>query len=795
MSDRAPIPIRLSTRPADPEAPAPGTAPAAGTTPAATSAEGPQVTVVLPIRGMTCAGCVGSVQHALISVDGVSRADVNLATEEATVTMAAGATVEALRHAVQQAGYEALAPVEDEAGPDPAIAAARAREARMLSRLLALSIPVALAVMALGMLSMLPESLPATAALRHWAHGHERLLNLVQLVLALPVQVLAGARFYRGAWIAARHRTADMNTLIAIGTSAAFALSAFVTLLPDAALAAGLPLHTYFDTSTAILALVLFGKWLEARARERTGEALRALLSFRPERARVERDGRVLEVEAKEVRVGEIFVLRPGDRVPVDGIVVEGASAVDESWLTGESLPVAKQPGAPVTGGSLNQDGALRARALRVGASTALSRVIRHVREAQGSRAPIQALADRVAGVFVPVVLGIAAVTCVAWLVFEPQAALVRTVAVLIIACPCALGLATPTAIAVGMGRGAEAGVLIKNGAALERAGNIDTVVFDKTGTLTRGRPDVVAVEALNGAAVDEVLALAAAAEAPSEHPYAKALVRHAGARGAAVATPTAFRSIPGRGVRAEVGDFTVRVGSPAFLAEEGVDLAGGGADAARVAALAEGGRAVLGVARGRVLLGLVALADTVKDGAAGEVARLHRAGLGTVLVTGDAEAPARMVAQSVGIADVEWGVPPERKSDAVRRVQAAGRRVAMVGDGVNDAPALAAADLGVALGTGSDVALDAADVTLLRGDLAGVSRTVVLARKTLATIRQNLFWAFIYNAIGIPLAAGVLVPFGGPGLNPMLAAGAMALSSVSVVTNSLRLSRARLDA
>ncbi len=768
------IPLSLSTSPAAPTQPPTGPPPAA---------EPGDATLVLPIRGMTCAACVGSVREALAAVPGVRRADVNLATEEATVVAAPAVAADALRKAVQDAGYEALAPLTDDApGAESAVDEARRREERALVRTLAWSAPLALAVLALSMGAMAFATPP---------------LDGLQLLLALPVQFIAGARFYRGAWAALRHGRSDMNTLIAIGTTAAFAASAVVTLAPAVAQRLGTGHHTYFDTATSIVVLVLLGRWLEAQAKVRTGDALRALLAFRPAMARVERDGVPVEVTAAEVRAGDVFVLRPGDRVPVDGVVLTGASTLDESWLTGESLPVVRAEGDALLGGSTNLDGALRARALRVGRETALARVIRHVREAQGSRAPMQALADRVAAVFVPVVLGVAAVTAVVWLVFEPTQALVRTVAVLIIACPCALGLATPTAIAVAMGRGAEAGLLIRNGEALERAGTIDSIVFDKTGTLTRGRPDVTAFEVLPeaatfGFAVNDALAHAAAAEAPSEHPYARAIVRHAHAANLALPVAAAFRALPGRGARADVAGATLRIGSPAFLAEEGVDLA---PHAARIAALAEGGRAVLGVARGRVPIALIALADTVKDDAPGAVARLLKRGIDVWLLTGDGEGPARAVARAVGITQVEAGVRPEEKAARVAAIAATGKRVAMVGDGVNDAPALAAADLGIALGTGADVALDAADLTILRGDLAGVERALVLARKTRATVRQNLFWAFVYNAIGIPLAAGVLVPAFGIALHPMAAAAAMALSSVSVVANSLRLGRASLDA
>jgi Cu+-exporting ATPase len=724
---------------------------------------------------MTCAGCVGSVEHALRTVPGVLSAHVNLATEEAALSLdpSAPATVEQLRQAVSDAGYEALAPVTDDLPAEGGeVFEARAREDAALKRTLVFAGAAAAAIMALDLLGM------------------NQATRWIQFALALPVQFVAGARFYKGAWAALRHRRADMNTLIALGTTAAFAVSTFVTLAPALARAWGVPLHAYFDTAAAIVTLVLLGKWLEARARRRTGGALAGLLAFRPERARVERAGGVLDVAASEVQAGEIFVLRPGDRVPVDGVVIEGASSVDESWLTGESLPLEKGPGSGVLAGSVNHEGALRARALRVGGQTALARVVRFVREAQGSRAPIQALADRVAAVFVPVVLGVAAVTLVTWLALDSSVALAHTVAVLVIACPCALGLATPTALAVGMGRAADAGILIRHGAALERAGAIDTVVFDKTGTLTRGRPDVAAFESAPGEDARAALTLAASAEAPSEHPYARAIVRCARDRGVELLPATAFKAVPGRGARAEVNGDVVRVGSPQFVDAEGVDLS---PLAARIDALAREGRAVLIVARARTPIGLFALADAVKDQAADEVARLIRAGVTPVLLTGDAEGPARQVAHAVGIEQVSFGVAPEDKARMIERLRREGRRVAMVGDGVNDAPALAAADLGMALGTGADVALDAADVTLLRGDLAGVHRALTLARRTVATIRQNLFWAFVYNVLGIPLAAGLFAPLG-LSLDPMFAAGAMALSSVSVLTNSLRLARARLD-
>ena len=736
----------------------------------------PGPSLVLPIRGMTCAACVSAVERALSGVPGVAGAHVSLATEEATV-VPASVDVDALRRAVSDAGYEALAPVDDELpAAAQAVEAARAREDRALTRNL----------LTAGALSLLVMALDVPKMLR--GHSGISVLDWAQLALAVPVQFFCGARFYRGAWAALRHGRSDMNTLIALGTSAAFFVSAFVTLVPATAQALGFPLKTFFDSATAIVTLVLLGMWLEARAKRRTGSALAALLAFRPERARVERSGGVVDVAASEVREGETFVLRPGDRVPVDGVVLEGQSSVDESWLTGESLPLAKSPGAGLLAGSLNAEGSLRARALRVGGRTALARVVRFVREAQGSRAPIQALADRVAAVIVPVVLVIALVTLAAWLAIDPAVALARTVAVLVIACPCALGLATPTALAVGMGRAAESGVLIKHGAALERAGAIDTVVFDKTGTLTRGRPDVAGFEPLGGVDLRGALALAAGAEAASEHPYGRAIVRHARALGVEPLEAAAFRAVPGRGARAEVGGEIVRVGSPGFVEAEGVDLS---RVAERIEHLGDAGRAVLVVARGVQPIALVTLADSVKEDAAPEVARLIRAGIRPVLVTGDAEAPARAVARVVGIDDVRAGVAPEDKARILFSLKREGRSVAMVGDGVNDAPALAAADLGIALGTGSDVALDAADVTLLRGDLAGVHRALLLARRTVATIRRNLFWAFVYNAIGIPLAAGLFAPLS---LDPMFAAAAMALSSLSVLASSLRLGRTKLS-
>jgi Cu+-exporting ATPase len=604
----------------------------------------------------------------------------------------------------------------------------------------------------------------------------------------------AGRHFYVRAWAAFRHHAADMNTLVAVGTGAAYLLSLAATVAPGFFLARGVAPDVYFEAVILITALVLVGNTLEARAKRQTTGALRRLVQLQPKRARVVRDGNEVELPVEAVVADDVIVVRPGERLPVDGEVLSGASAVDESMLTGEPLPVAKRPGDAVVGGTVNGTGSFRYRATALGAASVLARVVRMMREAQGSRAPIQKLADRISGIFVPVVLSLSIATFVIWFVAADAApavrALVAAVAVLVIACPCAMGLAVPTAVMVATGKGAELGVLVKGGEALERAHAIDTVVLDKTGTITEGKPAVTELVLAPGAPVPEerLLALVAAVERASEHPLAAAIVAHAGARGG-VLEATEFAAVAGRGARGDVAGHRVLVGNRAFLAEAGVDAS---ALDVRAAELAARGRTVVHAAVDGVLGGLLGVADPIRPTSKEAVARLRGLGLEVVMLTGDGRATAEAVAREAGVERVVAGVLPEGKLAEIERLAGEGRTVAMVGDGINDAPALARADVGIAMGGGTDVAIEAADVTLLRADLRAVADAIALSRRTVRTMRQNLFWAFAYNVIGIPIAAGALYPAFGLLLSPVLASAAMAGSSVSVVSNSLRLRRFR---
>ena len=753
-----------------------------------------------PVRGMHCAACVGKVERALTSVPGVESASVNLATEQAAVVFDPARTdLARLRAAVAAAGYE-LAEARPDRAPGESIDSERAaREAAQRREKLkfvvgaVLSAPVLLG----GMSHVLP-----------WVPGV--LQNpWVQLVLATPVQVWVGWQFHRGFVHDLRYRTASMSTLVSIGTSAAYLWSVAVTLWPHAFMRHGA--MTYYDVSAVVITLVVLGRWLEARARGRTSEAIRRLMSLAPRAARVIRDGVEMDVPTAEVRVGDFVRIRPGERVPVDGVVTEGASTVDESMLTGESLPAEKAPESSVFAGTVNRTGSFVFRAARVGSETTLARIIQLVAEAQGSRAPIQRLADRVAAVFVPIVLVIAALTFIAWWLFGPEPAgllaLANAVAVLVIACPCAMGLATPTAIMVATGRGAEFGVLIKSAAALERLHRVDTVVFDKTGTLTVGRPAVtdvipvgpaVGVRVAGGAAAeasgemtaaDEILALAAAAEQASEHPLGEAVVARAKERGLALPPMREFSTVAGQGIDAMTTDGRVLLGNRTLMDARGIDV---DVLAPGVQRLAAEGKTVIYVAFAGQVLGVIAVADVPKPEAKSVVAALKRLGVSVAMLTGDHRLTAEAIARQAGLDRVLAEVLPEDKARAIKVLQAEGRRVAMVGDGINDAPALAQADVGIAMGSGTDVAIDAADVTLMRGDLNGVVTAIELSRATIRVIRENLVWAFGYNTILIPVAAGVLYPVWGVLLSPILAGSAMAFSSVSVVTNSLRLKRWR---
>ncbi|MBK4721716.1 copper-translocating P-type ATPase [Azospirillum sp. YIM DDC1] len=718
----------------------------------------------LTVGGMTCASCVARVEKALLRVPGVESAAVNLATERAHVTAYAG-TVDAARlaEAVEMTGFTAASVADadsDAAAEDPA----QDRNRRDLHHVL-----IAAALSAPLVLGMAGDLLGLNLMLPPWA----------QFLLATPVQFWLGWRFYRAGWMAARAGSGNMDLLVALGTSAAWGLSVYMMLTAHP----GHTPHLYFEASAVLITFVLLGKWLEARAKGRTAAAIRALMQLRPDTARVRRDGVETELPIAQVRVGDRVAVRPGERIPVDGRVAEGAGSVDESMLTGESLPVEKVPGSRVTGGSINVDGLLLVETVAVGAETMLAKIVRMVEGAQASKAPIQRLVDKVAAVFVPVVLVIAAVTLAGWWIGtgNVETAIITAVSVLVIACPCALGLATPTAIMVGTGAAARHGILIKDAEALERAHAITAVAFDKTGTLTEGKPRVTDLVAADGFDDAELLRLAAALQSGSEHPLARAVRDRAEEQGMPATTPEGFKALAGRGVSATVEGRALLLGSRRLIVEGGLSDA---ALEAWAAVLESAGRTVswlVETAPERRVLGLVAFGDTVKDSARAAVRSLKAQGVETVMVTGDGAGAARAVAVDLGIDRVFAEVLPDGKADVVATLKAEGKVVGMVGDGINDAPALAAADVGIAMATGTDVAMHTAGVTLMRGDPALVAGAIDVSRRTYSKIRQGLFWAFIYNLVGIPLAASGL-------LSPVLAGAAMALSSVSVVLNALSL-------
>jgi P-type Cu+ transporter len=735
--------------------------------------------LTMTLGGLHCAACVARVERALTAAPGVELATVNLATRQARVRYDPGLTnLEALTKVITDAGYEVESAAREQRPPRSPEAEVRAFRNRFLVAL-ALSLPV---------WALMIPPLPAALGLSHQAMAY------ILLACATPVMFYSGASFFSGAVNAARHFSTNMDTLVALGTSAAYFYSTWVTFFPETVAAAGHAPAVYYDTAVMIITFILLGRWLEARTRGRASEAVRRLFALAPPAARVRRDGQETEVPLAAVQVDDLVVVRPGEKIPVDGVVVEGVSSVDESMLTGESLPVAKEPGAEVWGATLNQRGFLVFKATRVGGQMVLSQIIRLVEEAQTSKAPIQRLVDQVAGIFVPVVMTLAALTFLAWLHWGPppqfSRAVIGMVAVLIIACPCAMGLATPTAVMVGSGRGAELGILMRGGEPLERSYRLTTVVFDKTGTLTRGTPRVTDLKAWGGCSPDRVLALAAALEAKSEHPLAEAITHEAAAHDLTLPEVENFQAVPGLGVEAVSGGQTVLLGNLAFLTQRGMASKQLSTQHAQLAG--EGKTAVFLSVAGTPV-GVIAAADTLKPNAAETVAALKQMGLKILLLSGDNRLTAQAVARSIGIDEVLAEVLPGDKARKVTELQAAGEVVAMVGDGINDAPALAAADVGIALGTGADVALEAADLTLIRDDLTLIPAAIRLARQMMRIIRQNLFWAFCYNVVAIPVAAGLFYPLWGWTLNPALAAAAMAMSSVSVVTNSLRLRRFRV--
>jgi Cu+-exporting ATPase len=773
--------------------------------------------ITLPVEGMTCAACQATVQRALQRQPGVLDASVNLMMKSAAVTYdPARVQPEALVEAIRETGYGAELPRAEQTAFEEQEARDQAQEQefRSLRR-------KAVASGAAGVIAMI-VSMPLMAAgghasmtadpFMHWVMNSltpvlrtvvpwlyeipPTFLSWSLLAMTVAVMSWAGRHFYVRAWAGLRHRSADMNTLVAVGTGAAFLYSVLATVAPGFFLSRGVPPDVYYEAVVFIIALVLTGNTLESRAKSRTSAALRSLVALQPRTARVLRGDLEVDVPVEQVANGDTVIVRPGERLPIDGEILSGASAVDESMLTGESMPVEKQPGDRVIGGTINRTGAFRYRATNLGADSVLAQIVRLMRDAQSSRAPIQKLADRISGIFVPVVIALALVTFAVWFVAADTAPAVRAfaaaVAVLIIACPCAMGLAVPTAVMVATGRGASLGILIKGGEALQRAGDVTTVVLDKTGTVTEGRPAVTDILPAPGAprSADELLRLVASLEASSEHPLADALVHRSRERGLKLAPLEGFQSITGLGAVGVVEGAFVAVGNEKLMDDYAVDVAPLLHEAER---LAGEGKTPVYVAIDGALAGLLAVADPIKPEAREAIARLKKMGLDIVLLTGDNRRTAEAVARQAGIGRVVAEVLPDGKVAEVQRLQKQGAVVAMVGDGINDAPALAQADVGIAIGTGTDIAIEASDVTLMRGDPRGVATAIALSRRTMRTMKENLFWAFVYNVIGIPVAAGVLYPLFGVLLSPILASAAMALSSVSVVTNSLRLRRARL--
>ena len=742
----------------------------------------PAGTVHLSVDGMTCASCVSTVETALSAVPGVVDARVNFAANTATVDTALEVPASALTDAVVAAGYQAEAIEEDGATSDTERVESE-RRYRLLMRKFWFAAVVSLPVIYFSYPEVFP-GIPEKGSTALWW------IWLVMGALTVPVLAWSGSQFFAGAWGALKHRSANMHTLIATGISAAWLYSTaavvFPGFFPDEMLR-----DVFYDVTAVVTALVVLGTALELRARARTSEAMKKLIGLQAKTARVVRDGSEVDIPVNEVVVGDVVVVRPGEKVPVDGQVVSGSSAVDESMVTGEPIPVEKTEGTTVIGATINRTGSFRFQATRVGKETMLAQIIRMVRDAQGSKAPIQRTVDKVSGYFVPAVMIVAVATFMAWYSFGPSPALVYAVitmvTVLVIACPCALGLATPTSLMVGIGKGAENGILIRSGDALETAHRIDTVVVDKTGTITRGEPSLTDITAFEGYTEDEVLQLAASAERGSEHPLGEAIVRAALDRELALNDPDQFSAVPGHGIEARVDDRNVVLGTLKLVADRGI--AAGPAES-QLESLAEQGKTTMVIAVDGELAGVVAVADTLKDDSIEAIARLHRLGLEVVMLTGDNHRTAAAIARSVGIDRVLAEVLPDEKATQIKLLQAEGKVVAMVGDGINDAPALAQADVGLAMGTGTDVAMESGDITLVKGSLTGVAAAIELSQATMRNIHQNLVGAFAYNTLGIPVAAGVLYPALGILLSPLIAGAAMAFSSVTVVTNANRLRR-----
>ncbi len=749
------------------------------------------------VTGMSCASCAANIEKALVKVAGVISVNVNLATEKATVEFPAGTvTMADLKKAVVEAGFGVIEADTKEGAPQPdEITETTRRELRTLRRKLILAVGIGFFMLLVAVSHFTGDWMPTFL-------GNKYLL----WALATPVQFWAGWQFYKGMWGALKHRTANMNTLIAVGTSAAYLYSVAAILFPAFFSEGGREANIYFDTAAIIIGLILLGRFLEARAKGQTSDAIKKLIGLQARTARILRQGQELDIPIEQVLVGDIVIVRPGEKVPVDGVVKEGYSSIDESMVTGESLPVEKEAGSQVTGATINKTGSFRFTATKVGKDTVLAQIIRLGEEAQGSKAPIQRLADQISSYFVPAVIAVATIVFVLWFFLGPAPALtfalLNFVAVLIIACPCALGLATPTAIMVGTGKGAENGVLIRSGEALETAHKIKAVILDKTGTLTQGRPVVTDVFTLPGFTEGDLLTAAASAERGSEHPLGESIVSRAKEQNLSLTDATHFKALPGHGIEASVNGKTVLLGNLKLMRDRDIALDG---LEEKATTFADEGKTAMFVSLNGKAAGVIAVADTLKPNSKEAVDRLQRLGLDVIMLTGDNQRTAEAIARQVGISSVLADVLPEHKAAAVKKLQAEGKTVAMVGDGINDAPALAQADVGIAIGTGTDVAMEAADVTLISGDLRGVVTAISLSKQTLRTIKQNLFWAFAYNILLIPVAAGVLYfVFSSSGvptqlqfflgdfgfLNPVLAAAAMAISSLTVVSNSLRLKR-----
>ena len=744
--------------------------------------------VELAIGGMTCSACSAAVERTTKKLEGVISASVNLTTNRATFEYLPGVIKLAqIKAAIDKAGYTSSY-IEGEKEADKE-QERRDLEVRVMRRRLSIAAIFSSPVLYIALSHMIPQlKLPIPYFMG--SHDFPFMFALVQFFLTIPV-MLAGSRFFTVGLKTLSKGSPNMDTLVAIGTGSAFLYGIFATVkiyLGDFSFAQSL----YFESAAVVITLVMLGKYLEAVSKGKTSSAIKKLMNLKPKTAVIIKNGVELEVLLDEVSVGDIVLVRPGSAIPVDGVIVEGLSSVDESMLTGESLPVDKQPGSSVTGGSINSEGLIRFKAEKVGSDTALSKIIKLVQDAQGKKAPIAKLADIVSGYFVPIVLGIASVSAIAWAISGKDVNFVLTifVSILVIACPCALGLATPTAIMVGTGKGAEMGILIKGGEALEATHKIRTVVLDKTGTITEGKPVLTDIKLYGEIGEEEALTLCASAESGSEHPVARAIVSGAKDRGLKLLDPIGFKAVPGRGIDAVVAGKRILAGNIKLMKENNVDITLAEKDALT---LSLSGRTLMYVAIGDKLTALMAAADTVRPTSREAVTRLKDLGISVVMITGDNQNTAAVIAKEVGIDRVLADVLPQDKASEVKKLQDAGQKVAMVGDGINDAPALVQADIGMAIGTGTDVAVESADVVLMRGDLNEVASAIALSRATIRNIRQNLFWAFIYNLAGIPIAAGLLYLFGGPLLNPIIAGGAMAMSSVSVVSNALRLRKFKI--